>query len=205
MSIKPVTIRHQTSSLRVKGGGLVDDEKIIGLYFSRDEAAISESRAKYGAYCETIANNILHSREDSEECVSDALLRAWDSIPPNRPVKLAVYLGRIVRNLAIDMWRRLHRAKNGGGEITLCLDELAECVSAGEEFSEDIDLRDMINRFLDGLKPDSRRLFMLRYWYMLPIREAAVRCGISEGAAKMSLMRTRSALREFLFREGYEV
>lgn len=182
----------------------MNDNEIVELYHQRSELAISESRQKYGAYCGSIAQNILHCTEDTEECVNDTWSRAWNSIPPARPVRLSVFLGKITRNLALDRWRRRNSAKNGGGQTSLCLDELSECVSDGGRLSEAYDLKAALESFLRALKPETRRIFMLRYWYMLPVKEVARQCGNTEAAVKMSLSRTRAALREHLTKEGLE-
>ena len=76
------------------------DEDIIGLYWKRDEHAISESQQAYGGYCSALAYRILASSEDAEECVNDTWLRAWNAIPPQQPVHLRQFFGRITRNLA---------------------------------------------------------------------------------------------------------
>lgn len=184
----------------------MEDVKITELFFNRSESAIEESHKKYGKYCGKIALNILHSEEESEECVNDTWLKAWNSIPPSKPEKLSVFLGSITRNLAIDRYRRAKSAKRWNGEAAVCLEELAECISDenSDSFTDTLYLKDALNRFLEGLSGSARDLFMLRYWYMLPIKEAAKRCGIKEGTARMSLSRTREALREFLENEGYE-
>ncbi|MBE6850973.1 MAG: RNA polymerase sigma factor [Ruminococcus sp.] len=180
----------------------MDDNTIINLYFQRSETAIRESDKKYGAYCSTIANNILHSPQDSEECVNDTWVRAWNTIPPEKPVRLSVFFGKITRNLAIDRWRKAKSEKSGGGQIALCLDELAECVGTKQNFGDELDLKEAIDAFLSSLKPQPKRIFMLRYWHMCPISDVARLCGISEGAVKMSLKRTRNLLREYLEQEG---
>ena len=183
----------------------MDDNHIIELYFQRSEAAIAETERKYSGYCGTIARNILHSAEDAEECVNDTWSKAWNSIPPNRPNKLWVYLGRITRGLAIDKYRRRNTQKRGSGEVGLCLDELAECVSDSQSIADDYILKDAIERFLRELKCDAAELFMLRYWYMQPIKAIAKSRHISEGAVKMQLQRTRVALKHFLETEGIEI
>ncbi len=179
----------------------MDDNTIINLYFQRSEIAVSESDKKYGAYCHTIANNILHSVQDSEECVNDTWVRAWYTIPPEKPARLSVFFGKITRNLAIDRWRKAKSEKLGGGQINLCLDELAECVSANQTFDDELDLKEVVDAFLSSLKPQTRRIFMLRYWNMCPISDVARLCGISEGAVKMTLKRTRNLLRAYLEKE----
>lgn len=183
----------------------MEDNIIIELYFQRSETAIRESEKKYGAYCGTIANNILHSQQDSEECVNDTWIRAWNAIPPEKPARLSVFLGKITRNLAIDRWRKLKREKSGSGQITLCLDELAECVGTQETLGDKLDLKEALDSFLSMLKPQTKRIFMLRYWHMCPISDVARLCGISEGAVKMSLRRTRKLLREYLEKEEIDI
>ena len=93
----------------------MEDQEIIRLYWDRDEAAIGATDEKYGAYCTAIALNILHRREDAEECVSDTYLRAWNAMPPQRPGRLSVFLGKITRNLSFSRYRVLYARKRGGG------------------------------------------------------------------------------------------
>ena len=108
----------------------MEDNQIIQLYFDRSEEAISQTAVKYGKYCHTIAYNILHNFEDSEECVNETYWKAWGIIPPRRPKKLAAFLGKITRNLSLDMYRRYNADKRGGGEMAVALDELGDCVSS---------------------------------------------------------------------------
>ena len=108
----------------------MEDSAIIDLYWAREERALSETDTKYGGYCRSIAHNILKNREDSEECVSDTWLHAWNAMPPQRPSILSSFLGRITRNLSFDRCRRQNAEKRGGGSLPLALDELSECVPA---------------------------------------------------------------------------
>lgn len=183
----------------------MDDEEIIRLYWQRSEQAIKESRDKYGGYCGTIARNILSDRESAEECVSDTLIRAWETIPPNQPERLGIYLGKLTRNLAIDRYRSEKAQRRGGGQAAICLNELAECVGSGENFADDVELKEILSEFIKGLKPDARNVFMLRYWYLYPISDVAAQCGMSEGAVKMSLRRTRKKLKDFLIQSGFDL
>ena len=107
----------------------MDDNGIIGLYWERSERAITETANKYNGYCYSIAYNILASKEDSEEAVSDTWLTAWNVIPPRRPSVLAAFLGKITRHISIDRWRVRMAQKRGGGEVAVALDELGDCVS----------------------------------------------------------------------------
>ena len=100
----------------------MDDVGIIAMYWAREERALEETNRKYGRYCWSIAHNILHSREDSEECVNDTWLRAWNAMPPQRPAILSAFLGKITRNLALDRYRAGHSGKRGGGQLPVALD-----------------------------------------------------------------------------------
>ena len=117
----------------------MEDAKIVQLYWDRNELAIPVTADKYGSYCASIANNILDSREDAEECVNDTYLNTWNSIPPNRPNILSTYLGKITRNLSFDRFRHRHADKRGGGEIELVLDELGECVSGADTVEQEVE------------------------------------------------------------------
>lgn len=183
----------------------MDDKQIIELYCSRSETAISETAVKYGNYCHTIAYNILHSREDSEECVNDTYFRVWNAIPPERPNKLSVFLGRITRNLSLDRFEKSTAAKRGGGQLPLALEELGECVSTGHPEEQAVDalvLSQALNQFLEALGPEQRKIFLRRYWYFSSIREIARDFHLSESKVKMTLMRARNQLRQHLEQEG---
>lgn len=184
----------------------MDDSSIIGLYQARCESAIAETAVKYERYCRSIAFNILANEEDTEECVNDAFLAAWNSIPPYCPNNLKTYLGKLTRNIFIDRWRSNHRHKNGGGEIVLALDELGECVAGlqnTEQAVEDSELFDTYIRFLESLSPDTRRIFLRRYFYTDSITDIARRYGYTEGKVKSILHRTRNKLKTYLKKEGF--
>ena len=183
----------------------MDDKAILDLYWARSEKAISETDAKYGAYCFCIANNILNNREDSEESVSDTYLAAWNSMPPKRPAVLSAFLGKITRYISLDHWKKRSRLKRGGGEIDLCLDELQDCVS-GRETTEDAVIRkdtiSAVNRFLATLGDTERKVFLCRYWYLDSVRDIAERFGFSPNRTTVMLRRTRQKLNVFLTKEG---
>ncbi len=183
----------------------MDDTKIIDLYWARSELAITETAEKYGSYCRAIALRVLRDHRDSEECVNDTWLGAWNAMPPQRPAALSAFLGRITRNLALDRWRQAHAKKRGGGEMTVALEELQECVPAPggvEAAVDDMALADALSRFLLSLSPEAQRFFVQRYWYLCSIREIANNCGVGDGKVKMSLLRSRQALQKFLEKEG---
>ena len=181
----------------------MDDKQILDLYWERSEAAISETSKKYGKYCRYIAFNILHNDEDSEECVNDTYLRAWNSIPPNRPSVLKTFLGKITRNLSLDRYELLNAKKRNGGQMPLVFDEIQECIpslDSTENIVEEIALTDILNRFLSSLSLEQRKIFMRRYWYLSPIKEIATEYGMSESKIKMSLFRSRNELKKLLER-----
>ena len=196
------------------GPVLCEDGDIVALLFARDEQAVELCRMKYGGRCRAAAENILASPEDAEECLNDTWLRAWNAIPPDRPRYLGAYLAAVTRRVALDRYRAETAEKRGGGEVPLCLDELAEAVGGGESWGsggsptdeETRDhLRDALNRFLAGEKPAARRIFIWRYWYAYPLAEVARLAGKSEGAVKMSLGRTKRRLKAYLEKEGFSV
>ena len=183
----------------------MEDNQIIQLYFDRSEDAISQTAVKYGKYCHTIAYNILHNFEDSEECVNDTYWKAWGIIPPRRPKKLAAFLGKITRNLSLDKYRHYTADKRGGGEFTIALDELGDCVSSlgnMDDYTNEMVLVDTLNRFLASLSAEHRKIFMRRYWYISSVKEIADDYGITESKVKMSLLRSRNQLKAVLEKEG---
>ena len=144
---------------------LMDDAKIVQLYWDRNEQAISVTANKYGNYCTSIAINILGNREDAEECVNDTYMNAWNSMPPHRPNILSTFLGKIVRSLSIKRYKHNTADKRGGGQATVVLDEIAEFVSDTDSVEQEIDHRELvkaIDSFLDRLPTDKRSIFVCR-------------------------------------------
>lgn len=183
----------------------MDDEKIVDLYWSRSESAISETAAKYGNYCYSIAYNILTNNEDAEESVSDTYLAAWEAMPPRRPSILATFLSKITRNLSIDRWRSRNRYKRGGGEIILALEELGDCAADGETVEKAYERKQLalvFNRFLETLPETERRIFLCRYWYMDSICDIANYFSFSNSKVTSMLHRTRGKLHAVLKKEG---
>lgn len=184
----------------------MEDSKIIQLYWNRDESAIPVTSKKYGAYCTSIARNILKNEEDTEECVNDTYFNAWNAMPPQRPSVLSAFLGRITRNLSFNRYKLLHTQKRGGGELPLVLEELTEVVSGKESVEQELERKELlaeINSFLAGLPKEKRQMFVRRYWYAEPVNEIAKRFGVSESSATMTLKRVREQLKEKLVEKGY--
>lgn len=186
----------------------MDDAKIVQLYWERNERAIPATSEKYGRYCDSIARNILGSREDAEECVNDTYLSAWNSMPPHRPDILSAFLGKLTRNLSIKRYRRNTAGKRGGGEFPLVLDEMAELVSGADSVEQEIDRRELIraiNAFLGALPPDKRGIFVRRYWYFDSVSAIASHRGMTENNVSVTLSRLRSKLRGYLRERGFEL
>ena len=183
----------------------MEDLQIIELYWQRQESAIEETSQKYGNFLFGLAWNILHSRDDADECVNDTYLSAWNAIPPQRPNAFKVWLGRITRNLSLDRWRKARADKRGGEDMDILLGELDTCVPERrgvEQTLEDQEIAAAISRFLRPQSAESRTIFLRRYWYGEPLSEIAKRLLCSEAKVKSSLFRSRSALRSFLEKEG---
>ena len=187
-----------------KGDDDTEDQKIIDLYWNRSENAITETAVKYGRYCTSIAYGILKSREDAQECVSDAYLMAWNAIPPRRPADLGTYLGKITRNLSIDRLRTRNRDKRGGGEMPLALEELEEVVVGSDSPENEAirkELAASMNRFLRELTVQERYVFVRRYWYLDSLADIAKNTGFSGSKVASMLFRLRGRLKKQLMKE----
>ena len=183
----------------------MDDNAIIALYWAREERALEETSSKYGSFCRNIAYNILCNREDTEECVNDTWLRAWNAMPPQRPAILSSFLGKITRNLPLDRVRVSHAGKRGGGQLPVALEELGDCIPAEGGIEEQVALKELsraVDRFLRSLPEKECCVFLRRYWFVDSTREIALRYNMAEGSVKSTLHRTRQRLRVYLEKEG---
>ena len=186
----------------------MEDGQIVDLFWQRDEAALTETKNKYGRYCFSIANNILHDREDAQECVNDTYLGAWNAIPPHRPQVLSTFLGKITRRLSLKKYRDRTADKRGGGAIEASIDELEELIPDGQSIDEGLNAQELAKTlagFVGTLSDNERRVFMCRYWYFDSISDIASRFGLSQSNAKVMLKRTRDKLAAHLEREGIYV
>lgn len=186
----------------------MDDERIIRLYWDRDETAIAATAKKYGNYCGSIALNILKDREDAEECVNDTYLRTWKSIPPQRPKLLSAFLGKIVRNLSLDRRRYNNADKRSQSQADIVFDEVAEIVSGRDDVEgaiNTIELTDALDTFLKNLSPEKRKIFICRYWYFDSVKSIASRCNVTENNVSVILNRLRRQLSEYLSERGFDL
>lgn len=182
----------------------MEDDRIVALYFSRDERAISETAKKYGTYCHYIASNILTSDEDAEECVNDTYLAAWESIPPARPQLLRTFLGKLTRNISINRYHK-ENAKKRKAPVTLVLDEVAECIpdpDSATSVLDEIALADVLNAFLSTLSQTARIAFVKRFFYCESIRDIARDLDLAEVNVKVLLHRTRKKCKTYLLEKG---
>ena len=181
------------------------DVEIVNLYWNKEQSAIIQTAKRYGNYCYSIANSILNNHEDSEECLNDTWYRAWEAIPPKRPNRLSLFLGKITRNLAFDKYRANKAKRRDGSKLSLVLDELDECIpssSTVEQAIEAEELERIINRFLHELPERECNIFLLRYWHNKPLAEIALCFSMKENNVKASLFRTRQKLKTHLEKEG---
>lgn len=181
----------------------MEDEQIIDLYFRRSEQAISETDHKYGRPCRKVSLNILRNREDTEECVNDTYLTAWNTIPPKRPDPFVAFLLRIVKNLSLKKYRDSSVRKRNSG-LDVCFEELEECLPSGNgaDMTERAHLKMLIEQFLDRLGRDDRIMFVRRYWYGDSVKDIAKALHITQNNASVQLHRLRKELKTSLEKKG---
>ena len=179
----------------------MDDEKIVDLYWLRDENAINVTSEKYGGYCGKIARNILINDEDAEECVNDTWLSAWNAMPTHRPSRLSVFLGKITRECSLDRYKARFAQKRGNGELVLVLDELDECVADNESVEQVVEYEfvgKIISDFLKNQPEMAADIFVRRYYHVCSITQIANEFSMSESKVKSMLFRMRKKLRTHL-------
>lgn len=181
----------------------MEDTEIISLLFARRESALDEIIRRYGRILKNFAGHILPTAQDAEECVNDALLDIWNTVPPKRPESVASYAAMLTRRRAIDRLRRLTAKKRGGGVYLVALDELEDCIPGDAAFDDDADaLRDVINSFLAGLSAGDRLLFMGRYFALESIEDLAGNNGVTKNTVNIRLSRMRKKLKAALEERG---
>ena len=184
----------------------MEDFEIVDLYWKRDEQAILESDQKYHHYLLKIAYNVLNNQEDSREALNDTYQKAWYAMPPHRPSSLSLFLGKITREIAIDIYRKLHRVKRKMNHTYTSIEELEYCIPDSRKTEDVVNLHvliDAINDFLSNLKEEDRMVFVCRYYYMDSIKDIAKHVGQSQSKIKNRLFKLRKQLKEHLEKEGY--
>ncbi|MCH5265774.1 MAG: sigma-70 family RNA polymerase sigma factor [Lachnospiraceae bacterium] len=185
----------------------MEDSKIIELFQARSERAIIELSKKYGTVCTQIAKNILNNALDAEECVNDAYLGAWNTIPPQSPNPLRTYIYRIVRNLSIKKYHENTSIKRNS-YYDVALDELENCLPFAKTVEDEVLVKELaqnMDEFLDTLDRENRVMFVRRYWYADSISEIAKRFHMSNNNVSVRLLRTREKLKIYLRKEGFEI
>ncbi len=183
---------------------MVEDEAIIGLFFARSEQAIREVEIKYGRVCRGLSYNIVNNMQDAEECVNDAYLAAWNTIPPERPDPLLAYLCRIVRNISLKLYYRNTAAKRSS-RYTVAVEEIEACMADPNTAETEVEARELahiIESFLDTLSAENRVIFMRRYWFADSYKEIAEMTGLSEKNVSVRLTRLREKLKRYLKERG---
>lgn len=184
------------------------DEDILDCFFDRSEHAIRMAAEKYGAYCRSIAGNLLADERDAEECLNSTWFKAWNAIPPARPVSLKAYLGKIVRNEALNLIRRDGAEKRAGDRFAAALEELGDCAPSPDNPVEDAagrgEISSCVNAFLSDQTPLKREMFVMRYFYLDSIPEIAQDLCVSESRVKTTLFRMRAGLRKKFIEKGLE-
>ena len=186
----------------------MEDFEIVELYWKRDERAIQESDIKYHQYLMKIAYNVLSNQEDAKESLNDTYEKAWNSMPPHRPNRLSLYLGKIIRELSIDVYRKMHRVKRKSNQYATSIDELDYCIPDDKRTEEIVDLHilaETINQFLANLSSENRNVFICRYYYMDSIDDIARHFGFSKSKVKNILFQLRKQLKVILEKEGYSI
>ncbi|MCD7739515.1 MAG: sigma-70 family RNA polymerase sigma factor [Lachnospiraceae bacterium] len=182
------------------------DSEIVALYWERDEEALLETEKKYGRYLKKIAFNVLADFEDSEECVNDTYLKAWNSMPTQKPEFLSTYLGALTRRRAIDLFRRRNSRRRIGSQYAVALEELEDCISAGNITEQEVDehiLREVINAWLKTISQEGRDVFIGRYYFHDSLEDIAGYCRFSVPKVKSMLHRLRLGLKTYLEEEGF--
>ncbi|MBQ9468350.1 MAG: sigma-70 family RNA polymerase sigma factor [Clostridia bacterium] len=182
----------------------MDDDKILDLYFARNEEAIAETAKKYGAVLTRLTRSITGNDEDAEECVNDAYLAAWKSIPPERPAYFCAWLCSVARTLCAKIFEKKRAGKRSALIVELT-EELTDCLPSPGSVEDAVEAKELskaLDAFLRGLDERAQIVFMKRYYWSAPIGEIAAQTGLSEGAVKQLLFRTRTKLRKTLQKEN---
>ena len=178
----------------------MDDSEIVELFWRRDQRAVDETADRYGAYCRAVAGRVLPSPQDAEECVNDAYLGAWNTIPPVRPNPLLTYICKIVLNISLKLyWRK--EADKRKSHYTVAMEEIEACVADPDTVETEIEAKELaliIGNFLDTLTLENRIIFMRRYWFSDSYKDIAEFVGLTEKNISVRLTRIRQKMKSYL-------
>ena len=183
------------------------DKAIMEMLFERSESSISTIDEKYGAKCRKIALGILGNEQDAEECVNDAYLTVWNTVPPEKPASFFGYLYKILRNISLKKYRA-NNAQKRCSYYSEALEEIEQTLAAEESVENELDkkhFKEIMEEFLDSLNEENRIAFVRRYWFSESYEEIAREMNMSEGSVSMRLVRTRNKMKEFLNERGVKI
>ena len=186
----------------------LSDEQIIDLYFSRDESAIKETDRKYGRILSGIAYNVLHNKQDCEECRNDAYLSAWKAIPPANPRSLGAFLSVIIRRISINKYYSESAKKKIPSEATLSMEECSDFLSSFDSLEDTVSAKELgseINDFVGSLSARKRYVFMGRFWFFDSVKDIAKELGTSESNVYKEIAKIKAELKEFLETRGISI
>lgn len=186
----------------------MEDDRIVELFFARDEAAIRHTAEKYGRRLRALSRGITGDLQTAEECENDTYAQAWELIPPNDPkAYLYAFLARMIRHISLNRCRDRGRLKRSA-QICELSAELEQCIAAPDDCAcrvDDLALAEALNGFLRSLDEEKRGIFLRRYWFLDSVADISERFGVSESKVKTTLFRSRKQLREHLRKEGYHL
>ncbi len=194
--------------LQTRQAATMSDEQIVALYWQRNEQAIRETDIKYKKFLLSVAYNIVHDICDSEECLNDTYIGAWNSIPPARPILLQAFLATIMRRTAIDCYKAKKRQKRIASELTVSLSEVEDFISNDDDMYSQTDAKELgrvISDFVRSLSDRRMYIFMSRYYIARPIKEIARLLGCSESTVNKEIAAIKCDLKEKLEKEGYKL
>ena len=186
----------------------LSDEQIIDLYFSRDESAIKETDRKYGRMLYGIAYNVLHDKQDCEECRNDAYLSAWKAIPPAKPRSLCAFLSVIIRRISINRYYSESAKKEIPSEMALSMEECSDFLSSFDSLEDTVsakELGSMINDFVNSLPAKKRYVFMGRFWFFDSVKDIAIELNTSESNVYKEIAKIKAELKEYLETRGISI
>jgi len=192
--------------LQTKATAIMTDEQIVELFWQRDEQAIKETDIKYKKYLLSIAYNIVHDTCDSEECLNDTYIGAWNAIPPTRPTLFQAFLATLMRRTAIDRYKTRKRQKRIASELTVSLSEVEDFISDNDDMHTEIETKELgrvISNFVRSLSDRRMYIFMSRYYVARPIKEIAILLKCSESTVHKEIAAIKHDLKEKLEKEGY--
>lgn len=179
---------------------MADDSRILELFFERSEQAIQELDVRYGKICYMLSYNIVNNRMDAEECVNEAYLGVWNTIPPARPSALLPYVAKIVRNISLNRYWKNSAAKRDS-RCTVALQEIGDVIADRTTVEDEIQVRElarMIGDFLETLSRENRIIFIRRYWFLDSYKDISDFMNLSEKTISVRLTRIRKKLKRYL-------